>query len=97
MKLILSSPLKALNGEPLKDKDGNAIILKNTLAEGLLADFVGEEQDKSEKTKRYLLATRIYNSEEIEITSEEAVLIKERINKACGALVYGQIDALLNG
>jgi hypothetical protein len=45
----------------------------------------------------YALSTKLYNSNEIDLTLEEAALIKERVGKTFSPLVYGRTVDLLEG
>jgi hypothetical protein len=45
----------------------------------------------------YNLSSRLYEGSEVELTLEEAALIKERVGKAFNPLVYGRTVDLLEG
>lgn len=45
----------------------------------------------------YALSTRLYAADEVELTLEEAALIKERVGKVYNPLVYGRTCDLLEG
>ncbi|HTE57873.1 MAG TPA: hypothetical protein VK694_03935 [Verrucomicrobiae bacterium] len=45
----------------------------------------------------YALSTRLYGANEVDLTLEEASLIKERVGKVYNPLVYGRTCDLLEG
>ena len=102
MKIKTDVVLKTLNGDVLKDNDGQGNIidatLKNAIVNALLAPLQqGKIETGVDKVKKYELSCRIYESDEIELTPEEVVLIKERVGEAFGAIVVGQVFNLLEG
>ena len=86
MKINFNQPIKSLQGEAIKD-----LTLKVVSTEALLAPFDDERSlGGEEKAKRYLLATRVYANDELDLTVEEVAKIKQLIGKGYGVLVVGQ-------
>jgi hypothetical protein len=92
MKINFNQPIKNIQGEEIKD-----LTLKVVSVESLLATFSDEQISGEEKAKRYLLATRIYANEELELTVEEIAKIKQLIGKGYGPLIVGQAWEMLEG
>ncbi len=98
----LNQTLKNFGGEVLKDNDGKGNVidatLKNAIVNSLLAPLTqGKSEIGVDKVKKYELSRRIYEMDEIELTPEEIVLIKERVGEVFGAIVVGQVYNLLEG
>ena len=93
MKINFSQQLKNLKGEEIKD-----LTLKVVSTEALLATFDDERAlSGEEKAKRYLLATRVYANEELDLTVEEIAKLKQLIGKGYGPLIVGQAWEMLEG
>ena len=93
MKINFNQPIKNIQGEEIKD-----LTLKTVSVEALLATFSDEQSlSGEEKAKRYLLATRIYANDELDLTVEEIAKIKQLIGKGYGPLVVGQAWEILEG
>ncbi len=99
MKIDTNQTLKALNGEVLKDNDGqgNAVdaTLKMAVVNALLAPV--QKETGLDKVKKYELATRIYKNDEVELSSEDIVLIKKCVGDNFAPIVVGQIFNILEG
>jgi hypothetical protein len=93
MKINFNQIIKTIKGEEIKD-----LTLKSVSVEALLATF-NDEQSLSgeEKAKRYLLATRIYANDELDLTVEEVAKIKQLVGKGYGPLIVGQAWEMLEG
>lgn len=98
MKIDFSSVLKGLDGKELKGdlKGEKSLTLGSVCVESLMASFPDEERlSGNDKVKRFKLAQKIYNRTPVDITVEDASLIKELIGKAYGPLIVGQVWDLL--
>lgn len=100
MKINTNQVLKSLSGEVLKDRDdkGQAIdaTLKVAIVNALLAPMQKEEAGTI-KIKKYELAKRIYQNDEIDLTAEEITLIKARVGEVYPPLLVGQMNEILEG
>ena len=62
----------------------------------LLTELKGDEEKVEDKGKRFTLwYEKLKDKKEAELTIEESVMIKERVGKAFGAIIYGQISLVL--
>lgn len=86
MKINFNQVIKNIKGEEIKD-----LTLKSVSVEALLATFADEQSlSGEEKAKRYLLATRIYANDELDLPVEEVAKVKQLIGKGYGPLIVGQ-------
>jgi len=97
MKINTKTKLKSLNGELLKDTlaDGKTteITLGSAIINALLVPVQNEKGE--EKVKKYELGVRIHQNDEIDLTAEEAALVKKRIGDVYGPIVVGQVFRLI--
>jgi hypothetical protein len=87
----LSTVLQTMRGEPIKEGN-DPMTLKDVMVNALNMTPQDERIDGKEKQKRYHLAGRIWMAgDEIDLTSDEVVLVKNLIAKVyASALVVGQ-------
>lgn len=90
-------PIKNLN-QPIKNFDGTLIKLndkditfKSLIIDALMSNFPDEKLDGVEKLKRYKLASKIFSSDEVELSTEEIVEIKQVAAKGLVTIAVGQI------
>ena len=95
MKINFNVGLKNLKGEILKDKDKD-LTLKDVSTNALLGNYK-EEIDGNEKLKRFLLATKIYESNgEIELENDDIKLVTDMIAKGFSTLVTARALQILD-
>jgi hypothetical protein len=94
MKLRFDVPLVALDGTQLKDSTGAPVTLGDVAIACLLS---GDPRASTahQKVMAYDLAQRVYRGGEVELTIDEAKLLKDRIGELEGPLVVGQAMKLL--
>ncbi len=101
-KANLQTKITYIDGEVVQiaDKKGNPIDLtlrvamKDALTVPTRAD---QESDETDKVERFLLATRIWNADSIELEAEDVALIKKRAIKYFShAEVVGSIIGLID-
>ena len=104
MKIRINSILKNVYGEPLKSqrkkdrpkgsdkpREFEDMILKDVIVNSLLGEFEGEKLTGEKKLERYRLAMKIQDTKtEIDLASEDIVLIKDLIGKSWSPLISGQ-------
>ena len=90
MKLETGTPLKTFTGDPINDAQGPVTIGKVAIA-ALLASYADEMPTGEEKLWRYNLARRLNVGGEVEISTDDAALIKRLVGKAYGAVVVGPV------
>lgn len=97
MIVNFDSNLPDLNGKPLPKNDKEALPLKDVCIEALMAMVMEERVNGETKFKRYELALKINKGGEIDVTPEEATMLKERIGTMFGPAVVGPAFKILNG
>lgn len=98
MKFNPSTAILDLNGEAIKTKQDSDLVMSEVCCNALLAEIQGEQATGEEKLKKFLLAKRIHvATDQIDVTVEEAALLKRLIGKLYGALVSGQAWQILEG
>jgi hypothetical protein len=100
MKINFSHELKTLDGKSIPGFDGKErTSLKDVCVDALLAQFrdevgaagnPGTGISGEEKCNRYVLATRIYGDDEVDLKVEEIALLKKLVGKGFGPLIVGQ-------
>lgn len=86
-----------VNDSGVLTSTGRNVTIKKLCVDALLAD-TREELSGEAKVKRYRLAQKIHAAEgEIDITTEEASLVKELAAKMLPPLLYGQIYDFIEG
>jgi hypothetical protein len=92
MKVLLTKKIVDLDGEEIKGEKGEAFTLRDALISALMASYeVEKDLPGKDKLERYNLALRVKRDEEINLTSEEIVLLKRLVGMAYGVLVVGQV------
>jgi len=94
MKINLLSKILNLKGEPILTKeDGKEVdlILKYVCTEALMNDIPkGQNQPLEsgrEKMKRYKIAQKIEDNDEVDLTVEEVKIIKDQVGQLYGTKV----------
>jgi hypothetical protein len=97
MKINFDAFLIHLDGKPLTDKNGD-VNLKTVAVESLMVVIESDRTTKGEvKFMRYKLAEKVNSGGEVELTPEEAAMLKQRIGDVFGTAVVGPAFKLLNG
>jgi len=96
VKINFNVGLKNLEGKTLKDKD-KVLTLKDVSVNALLGNYQDEKIDGEEKLKRFLLATKIYESKnEIELENDDVKLVKDMIAKGYSTVVTARAWQILD-
>ena len=97
MLVKVNIPLKTLDGQVMKDNDGqgNAVdaTVKGAIVNAILLPV--EKETGVEKVRKYELAKRIYNNDEVDLNEDEIKLIKDCVGKGFAPIVVGQVFELL--
>ena len=98
MKVDMTQTLLGVDGNPVHDETGEAVVLRALCINALMA-VMEEDKNQSgeEKLKADELARRLYNEDMPDLTPEELAKLKERVGKMYGAVVVGPIYRILNG
>jgi len=90
--------LKTIDGKNLKKEDDLDVSVRDVMLNSLLANFPDEQGlAGEEKVKRYILATKIHNDSNPDLSIEELSLIKGLVGKMYSALIVGQMWEILEG
>jgi len=92
MKTNMDQILKTLDGDSLKD-NGKLLKLKDICINALMS--MDENTTPEEKINQYELALKVNKGGEVELSSENRVLLKKLVGKLYGPLVYGQANGML--
>lgn len=100
MRRDLSQPCYTLDGTPIVNPDTQeAVPLFKYCLDALMANYKGEEAlTGKQKVERYQLALKINKRpKEVDLTSDQLVMLKDLIAKAFGPLIVGQAYEVLEG
>lgn len=97
MLLNVSQSLTDFDGEVLED-NGKPFLLRTACVNALMTTL---EEDKNQpgedKLTAYVLAKRLHEEDELDLTPEELTKLKDRVGKCFGPAVVGPVFQLLNG
>jgi hypothetical protein len=95
MLLKVSTVLVQYNGKPIVDNGVEATV-RDAVVNAVLVAVPGDKP--IQKFQKDELARKIYNvKEEVELTAEEVVMVKERVGECFAPIVVGQVWRLLEG
>jgi len=99
MKLDVTIKMLNVDGVVLQEPDEKGevrdVILRSILINALM--IPAKDDTGEQKVKKYILAVDIQKNDEVEITPEQAVLLKKAVGPNFGPVVVGPIFALLDG
>lgn len=96
MIINFNQPVKNIQGNPFKDKDGNEVPLSAFLIQALIEKFDADVcLTESQKMKHWLIAKKVI--ENAELSLEELALAKSRVLLVNGTAIAGPICDLLEG
>ena len=103
MKIDMDYGFKTIDGKEIKAEDASSslnlgMVCINSLLM-TLKDDRGQPENLSgkEKLKMYDLSMKMKDGGMIDLTTEEIVLIKDRVGKAYNVLIVGQAFKILEG
>lgn len=96
MKVLLTTPLRNFDGRIMVDGPRD-VIVRNVLLQVFSMPLPNDNLNQDESAKRYALGVKIAScsESEIDLTTEEIVLLKSLVAKIHIPLVYGQIAKIL--
>lgn len=95
MKIDFSKTFTELDGSELKFQ-GKTLTFGAAAAQALLHLPNGENPESDEKVKRNSIAEKICNGGEVDLSLEEASLVKACCNSLFGVRIMAQISNMLN-
>jgi hypothetical protein len=97
MLIDFQNPILDLKGEPLKLAE-KPFVLLNACQEALIAQFQDETNlPAADKVRRFALAMKIDNKLPVDISIEEAAVIKKLVGKLYNNLVVGRVYEIIDG
>lgn len=93
MKFKLDAPITDIEDKPFPGGETLRTVLLGACLNTLRAD---ELMDAKQKVELYLLSKKIAGRGDVELTTEEVVLLKERVGKAYNPLVVGRVYEVLD-
>jgi len=97
MLVNVSQVLKTMDGQTMKDADGQGKAVDATMKMAIVNAILSPVQKESgvEKVKKYELAKKVFNTDEVDLNEDEIKLIKDRVGEAFAPIIVGQIYELL--
>ena len=97
MLVNVNQVLKTLDGQTMKDNDGQGNAIDATVKMAIVNAVLSPVQKESgvEKVKKYELAKKVFNADEVDLDEKEIALIKERIGELYAPVIVGQVYELL--
>lgn len=97
MKLDITKKLTTFTGEVIKDVNGNGEAVDATIRMALVNAVLSPVQKETgmDKVRKYELAKRIHDQDEVELSKDDVELIKERVGELYTPMIVGQIFELL--
>jgi hypothetical protein len=99
MLIDVSKILVNIAGQPIMDTTDNGEAVPATVKMALVNAVLSPEQNEKgiQKIQKYELAKRLYQADkEVEVTAEEVVLMKKRVEELYAPLIVGQLAELLS-
>lgn len=100
MRIILTDTIKDFKGEPVMITEGMPFTVRDAFMQALNQPTPDEQaggQGAETKAKIFAMGIKMFQGKEVDLTVDEAALIKERAGIVAAALVYGRICELLDG
>jgi len=97
MLVKVNQLLKTMDGQIMKDNDGQGNAIDATVKLALVNALLSPVQNEKgvDKVRKYELARKIYQVDEIDLNEDEIKEIKERVGEIFPPIVVGQIYELL--
>lgn len=97
MLVKVNVPLKTFDGQVMKDSDGQGGAVDATVKSAIVNAVLAPVQKESgvEKVKKYELAKRIFEADEVDLNEDEIKTIKDAVGEQFAPIVVGQVFELL--
>lgn len=91
MRLKVTETIKDYEGKALPADDGE-LTFRGVFSTALNNAAAGEDIPAEQKGKLFAISVKLFSSSEVNLTSDEVALVKERVGKVLGSpLVYGRV------
>lgn len=97
MKINFKQKIKNFDDTDAVDESGKQVTLDVVCINALMSNNPEERVSGDEKLKRYDLALKIKNSNELNLSSEDITLLKKLIGNVYSTLIVGQSYKMLEG
>ena len=97
MLVKVNVPLKTMGGQEMKENDGQGNAIDVTVKTAIVNAVLSPVQKElgTDKVKKYELAKRVFESDEVDLNEDDIKIIKERVGEIFAPIVVGQIYELL--
>jgi hypothetical protein len=97
MLVKVDVPLVTIDGQVMKDNDGQGNAVDATLKMAIVNAVLSPVQKESgiDKVKKYELAKKVYASDEVDLDEDEIKLIKDRVGENYAPIIVGQVYEIL--
>ena len=97
MLVNVNQVLKTLDGQTMKDNDGQGNAIDATVKMAIVNAVLSPVQKESgiDKVKKYELAKKVFNADEVDLDEKEIALIKDRVGETFAPVIVGQVYELL--
>lgn len=96
MKLKINQSLKDIEGKPLKGEKGVVLTMREICINSLLTPIQGD--DEKAKWEKYEIFKKFRDAkDELELKTEEVVIIKKAVGKIQPPLLMGQVWDMIEG
>jgi hypothetical protein len=97
MLVKVNVPLKTMDGQVMKENDGQGNAIDATLKLAIVNALLSPVQKESgtDKVKKYELAKKVYTSDEVDLNEDEIKLIKDRVGEVFPPIIVGQVNEML--
>lgn len=82
------------DGQPLKDEKGKEILIRDVIVNSI--NLMDEKEEDYDKARVFEISLKMYQSDEVELTSDEAAFILKRAEKTLVPVAYGRLKEILN-
>lgn len=103
MRIDTRQTLKDYEGNDIKEtkvKNGvseeTPLTIRDVISIALNSQFRDEVFTAEKKAQIFQLSLKIYKDNEVNLTAEEIVLIKEQVGKIYNPLVYGRVSEIID-
>lgn len=96
MRIDTRATIKNYDGKDLTDEKQKPLTLRDVFAIALNAQLPNETIPAEQKAKIYGLSVKLYQQHDVNLTVDEAALIKERVGQVYGPLIFGRVSDVLD-
>lgn len=92
MKVNLEAPILDLDGSPLEHPtEKSPLTIRKAITDSLLIGRANDNPDGAEKFRRWELARQIHGTNEINLTAEQASMVKKLVGEIWSPGVVGPV------